>query len=111
MFDFFKRQMSDSDGTPSNNRVMAFLILTTTMAMIVAATVAPAIGVLIGEPKLTFALPVIPDSFANLVEWLVTVLVSGVVLGHGVNAYRDVKSGSSSSSSSVTEKTEVTKGQ
>ena len=80
-FKFLRLQMSESDGTPSNNRVMLFLLLTTFMLMIVAA----------GIPSIGFKLPEIPSTLKDVIEWLSVFLITGGAAGKVVNAYKETK--------------------
>lgn len=83
-FKFLRGQMSEADGTPSNNRVMLFLFLTTVMLMLIGVAISPLFHI-------ALKLPEIPASFETFVEIIVSVLVTGSVAGKGVNAYKAVK--------------------
>ena len=81
-FTFLRLQMSEPDGSPSNNRVMLFLLLTTVVGMLVGAAISPNLTI-----KIT--LPAVPESFANFIIWMGGILVSGGVLGKAAKAYSD----------------------
>jgi nitrate reductase NapE component len=83
--EFIRKQLSESDGQPSNNRVMLFLFLTTIMIMVLTVTIVP-----IFKP-VVIKLPDIPPSFETFVEWVVGILVFGSATGKGINAYKAVK--------------------
>lgn len=82
--EFVRRQLSESDGQPSNNRVMLFLFLTTVMALVLGVVFAPLF-------KRSLSLPTIPPSFETFVEIIVGTLVTGTLGGKVVNAVKDVK--------------------
>jgi len=86
LVEFLRGQMSEADGTPSNNRIMLFLFLTTVMLLLLTVVFAP-----VFRPGLVIKLPDIPPSFETFVEYITVFLVGGSVLGKGVNAYRDIK--------------------
>jgi len=81
--EFLQRQMSEN-GEPSNNRVMLFMFLTTIMLLILAVVVVPVV-----KPCTAIKLPDIPSSFENFVEYITMILVGGVVIGKGINAYQN----------------------
>jgi hypothetical protein len=83
---FLRLQMSEPDGTPSNNRIMLFLLLTTTISLIIGVAVSPNL-------KIVITLPVIPDSFANFIEWMAGILVGGTAVGKAATAYSTSKGG------------------
>lgn len=78
--------MSEADGTPSNNRVMLFLFLSTVMLLLIVVTFAPVI-----RPGLAVKLPDIPPSFETFVEYITAFLVLGAAAGKGIKAYADTK--------------------
>lgn len=79
---FFKGQMSEADGTPSNNRVMLFLFLTTTMFLLLAVVFVP-----LFTTKIVLKIPEIPATFETFVEWITGILVSGSAIGKGFKAF------------------------
>jgi hypothetical protein len=79
---FIMLQFSEADATPSNNRVMIFLFLSTVMVMVLFATFAPLFGKVI-------TLPNIPPSFETFVEIIVATLTTGVAVGKGITAYKE----------------------
>lgn len=75
--------MSEENGTPSNNRVMLFLFLTTIMSLLILVVVYPLFVIKDSVPKL----PEIPTSLESLIEWVTGILVSGGVLGKATTVY------------------------
>jgi len=84
LFTFLRLQMSEPDGSPSNNRIMLFLLLTTTVGLIVGAAISPNL-------KIVITIPEIPDSFASFIEWMGGILVGGTAIGKAATAYSDAR--------------------
>lgn len=80
--EFILRQMSEN-GEPSNNRVMAFLFMSTVVLMLLAAVFSPIFNVPVVK------LPEIPESFADFVKWVLGILITGTAAGKLVNAYKE----------------------
>jgi len=91
--------MSEPDGSPSNNRVMLFLLLTTTAGILIGAAISPNLSIKITVPE-------IPESFSRLVTWIAGILVTGGALGKAANAYSESRAGASVTTSTSV----VTKG-
>ena len=84
--EFLQKQMSEPDGSPSNNRVMLFLFLSAVAGIIIGAAISPNLTIVIKIPE-------IPESFADLVKWICGILVTGGAVGKAVNAYTAKKEG------------------
>ena len=97
---FLRLQMSESDGSPSNNRVMLFLLLTTVVLIVVGAALSSNLSIKI-------VIPIIPDSFATFIEWMAGILVGGSAVGKAANAYSEARAGASVTTKSVVERKEV----
>lgn len=82
---FIRLQLSEA-GLPSNNRVMLFLLLTTTAGILIGAAISPNLTVTITVPK-------IPESFASFIEWMTGILVGGTAVGKAATAYSDARTG------------------
>lgn len=83
-FAWFGGVLSDPhDKQGSTKRLCLFLFLTTIMLLIVVVTIA-------SKP---IGLPNVPDSILNLVYFVVTLLVTGVVADKGIAAWKTVKGG------------------
>lgn len=85
-FTFLRLQMSEPDGSPSNNRVMLFLLLTTAVLLVVGAAISSNLAI-----KIT--LPEIPASFADFIKWIAAILVGGTAVGKAATAYSDARTG------------------
>lgn len=68
--EFVRRQLSEPDGSPSNNRVLLALLIVVMLALLVAAA---------GHGG--WKLPEVPASLETFVEWTGGILVGGSVLG------------------------------
>jgi len=96
--EFLRKQMSEN-GEPSNNRVMAFMFMTSVMIMLLAVVLSPFFQM----P--TIKLPEIPESFTSFVEWVLGILITGTAAGKLVNAYKD--KGVASTTTTTATSTEV----
>ncbi len=100
--EFIRRQMSEN-GEPSNNRVMAFLFVSSVMILVLGTVFVP-----VFRPDIKLALPVIPPSFETFVEYCLGILVLGSAVGKGINAYKD--KGSDTTTTTKTETIASVKG-
>jgi len=87
--------MSEPDGSPSNNRVMLFLFLTTVVLIVMGASISPNLSIKI-------VIPVIPESFGDLVKWITVILVSGGAAGKAADAYSKARTGGTTTTSTST---------
>jgi len=99
-FTFLRLQMSEKDGSPSNNRVMLFLFLTSVALIIIGASISSNFSIKI-------VIPEIPESFASLVQWITLILVTGGAAGKAADAYSKARSGGSVTTKSIVERKEV----
>lgn len=79
-FTFARLQMSEADGSPSNNRVMLFLLLTTVAGILIGVAISPNLSIKIVVPDVN-------ESFASLVKWIAGILVTGGAAGKAATAY------------------------
>lgn len=101
--EFIQKQFSEPDGTPSNNRVMLFLLLTTLAGILIGVAISPNLSIKIVVPEVN-------ESFSSLIKWLAGILVTGAAAGRAASAYSDIRSGNTTASTTQTSTTTETKG-
>jgi len=85
-FTFLRLQMSEPDGSPSNNRVMLFLLLTTVAGILIGVAISPNLSIKIVVPEVN-------ETFSSLVKWIAGILVTGGAAGKAAVAYSESKKG------------------